>query len=216
MEKKENLPSQLEHLRVDHFWRSFLISFGILLITLLLVKFSTSANQLSQTLFTAINQNLPSRIGNTALIYMEIGSVAGAILIVLVLLLLRKYAIALALTAANVISVLLANGIKLFTQFNRPFIALKDTAIVRTPIEDAVSAVRLNDSGFPSGHTAAVVIIATLIWPYLTTSLRVLSCILIALVGLGRVYAGVHFPIDIIGGIGLGLTIGLGVRQITL
>lgn len=60
--------------------------------------------------------------------------------------------------------------------------------------------------GFPSGHAQG----AALFWGYLALRhprrwLLVLSVLLIALVGLSRVYLGVHFPLDVLGGVAIGL-----------
>ena len=60
------------------------------------------------------------------------------------------------------------------------------------------------DNGFPSDHTVAASLIAVMFWPYR----RVLAPILFAcavLIGSARVVAGVHSPIDIIGGALIGV-----------
>lgn len=58
--------------------------------------------------------------------------------------------------------------------------------------------------GIPSGHTAmAVAVCATIAahvsWPY-----KVLCAIIAALVGIGRMYTGNHFPLDVVAGAALG------------
>jgi membrane-associated phospholipid phosphatase len=60
--------------------------------------------------------------------------------------------------------------------------------------------------GFPSSHAQG----AVLFWGYLALRhprrwLLVLSVLLIVLVGLSRVYLGVHFPLDVLGGAVIGL-----------
>lgn len=59
-------------------------------------------------------------------------------------------------------------------------------------------------NGFPSNHTVAAVLIASLLWRY---SKRFAGMLLIAacLVGVARVLAKVHHVEDIIGGIGIAL-----------
>ena len=66
-------------------------------------------------------------------------------------------------------------------------------------------------SGFPSGHATG----ATAFWGYLIVTLKdryilVVGTALTVLVSISRVYLGVHYPVDIIGGvvIGIGLVIG--------
>jgi undecaprenyl-diphosphatase len=57
---------------------------------------------------------------------------------------------------------------------------------------------------FPSGHTAAAFVIATLIahfFPILTVPVSIWAM----LVGVSRIYLGVHYPTDIIAGLVIGI-----------
>lgn len=63
--------------------------------------------------------------------------------------------------------------------------------------------------GFVSGHAAIATALATALWPYLTTRGRVLSIVLASVVGLGRVYAGAHLPLDVVGGVAIGALTGI-------
>ena len=63
-------------------------------------------------------------------------------------------------------------------------------------------------NGFPSGHTQATVVL----WGYLSlhyrkTLLNWIAGILIVCVPMSRVYLGVHFPIDLLGGYVIGAVI---------
>ncbi|HSK95402.1 MAG TPA: phosphatase PAP2 family protein, partial [Euzebyales bacterium] len=62
--------------------------------------------------------------------------------------------------------------------------------------------------GFVSGHSAVAAAMATALWPYLRWRGRVAVLILSALVGLGRIYAGAHLPLDVVGGAAIGLVAG--------
>jgi membrane-associated phospholipid phosphatase len=65
--------------------------------------------------------------------------------------------------------------------------------------------VQATGEGFPSGHTQS----ATVLWGYLATQfrqkwVRVLAAVLIIGIPLSRVYLGVHFPTDVLGGCVIG------------
>lgn len=67
--------------------------------------------------------------------------------------------------------------------------------------------VRWHDTGngFPSGHAMMITIIMLTILPYLPKLWRWLVVVPIILVGLSRVYLGLHAPLDIVGGFAVGL-----------
>jgi len=68
------------------------------------------------------------------------------------------------------------------------------------------------DQGFPSGHAAVSTAITVLMWPDVSTSLRLPLAALTGLVPFGRMYVGAHLPIDLVGGSALGLAIGCAIN----
>lgn len=62
--------------------------------------------------------------------------------------------------------------------------------------------------GFVSGHVAIATALATVVWPHLSSRGRVAAIALVIAVGLGRVYAGVHLPLDVVGGVAIGVLVG--------
>lgn len=65
----------------------------------------------------------------------------------------------------------------------------------------------VSGSGFPSGHTAVATALALTLAPHLPKHWRWLPLAWIVGVALSRVYLGVHAPLDIVGGFGIGLAV---------
>lgn len=88
--------------------------------------------------------------------------------------------------------------------------ALKDVADrARPPLADpTISALTAlpSDGSFPSGHAASAFAAAGVV-AVLHPRLRIPALALAALVGLSRVYLGVHYPLDVLGGAALGLAV---------
>lgn len=79
----------------------------------------------------------------------------------------------------------------------RPFVTHHVTPLVK----------HAADNGFPSEHTILTFTIAAVLFFY-RPKLSYLAFILAALVGIGRVAAHVHSPVDILGGVIIGLVAG--------
>lgn len=62
------------------------------------------------------------------------------------------------------------------------------------------------DPGFPSGHAAMAFGLAVTIWLH-DRKIGVLFIVMAALVAWGRVLANVHYPIDVVGGALIGITV---------
>jgi membrane-associated phospholipid phosphatase len=76
--------------------------------------------------------------------------------------------------------------------------------------------IRINENGmgFPSGHTMIITVVVLTLFPYLPRGFRWSVLLLIPLVGLSRVYLGVHAPLDVVGGFALGLCVVSAMRLI--
>jgi len=90
--------------------------------------------------------------------------------------------------------------IKFFTAVPRPFVALNFTPLIAEPAEHA----------FPSGHAAVAFALAVAVWLALKNK-NPHRCIVggifmffAILISFSRVYAGVHWPLDVVAGAILG------------
>jgi uncharacterized protein (TIRG00374 family) len=90
---------------------------------------------------------------------------------------------------------ILAKIIKDIVNRPRPIVALNDV-IARS--EDA------HGLGYPSGHMAVVSALGFILWPYLGKKGKIIVIGIILLTGLGRMYVGAHYPLDLVGGVMVG------------
>jgi undecaprenyl-diphosphatase len=62
--------------------------------------------------------------------------------------------------------------------------------------------------GFPSGHAAVAMTLATVACPDVGHAARVIAFGAAVITAFGRVYVGAHLPADVVGGLGMGLAAG--------
>ena len=180
-----------------------LIGFIIGLVLLTISAYVAHKHQLTglqASLFHNINnENLPS-VFTTAAKWITEGLGAGYAIAacILISLIFKKFKLAwqfLFVTAgAGVVADLI---LKPLVKEPRPFALLKGTNLHTRVFE--------SDLGFPSGHATEATAMALMLWFILPSRWRWLSVLWILLVGWSRLYLGVHTPIDILGGIGVGL-----------
>ncbi len=98
---------------------------------------------------------------------------------------------------------IIAHLVKDVFQTLRPFVALP-----------SVEPLFLYDGyAFPSGHTTFFMAITTVLLFY-HKAVGVFLAFFTIIIGIARIMSGVHWPIDIIGGLLLGLVIGVGMQKI--
>jgi undecaprenyl-diphosphatase len=97
-----------------------------------------------------------------------------------------------------------AMGLKaLFDRERPPLRYAEPDPLVRTP----------HDGSFPSGHAATSFAAATIL-SFAFPRLAPLLFVLAAAVAWSRVYVGVHYPLDVLGGAVLGLLVAIALRQL--
>jgi undecaprenyl-diphosphatase len=95
----------------------------------------------------------------------------------------------------SVLLTMLLNYALGFLKFrNRPFVSFNTGRLVNP----------FSEKSFPSDHTAVAFALAASIF-FFDKKLGVVLMILALFVGLGRIYAGVHYPFDVLGGILVGV-----------
>lgn len=150
--------------------------------------------------FRALN-NLPNglRLPAVAITTFGDGLFAGAV--VLVIWWFRR-PLALQLLAGGAVTFVLVEFLKRLVGRPRPAMLVPD---VHTRVVE-------HGLGFPSGHTAMITVLSLTLALNLKGRWRWVPLVAIPLVGLSRVYLGVHAPLDVAGGCCLGAIVVLGTR----
>lgn len=100
--------------------------------------------------------------------------------------------------------VFLVEIIRFFYHSPRPFVALAD----------ATQLLPKSGYSFPSGHATFFFGLSAVIYFY-DKKLGITFFVLSAIMGLARIMAGVHYPLDILGGVILGTVVGFACYKLT-
>jgi undecaprenyl-diphosphatase len=149
--------------------------------------------------FHAIN-DLPGWLYPVLWPFQQFGNLVIAVIVGLVVAaVLRKWWVAAAVIGAAVLKIAGERVVKEVVQRSRP----------GTTIGDITARGDVSQSGlsFVSGHAVIITAIAGLLAPILPGRWKWVPWVFVALNGVARIYVGAHNPLDVVGGIGLGLVI---------
>ena len=135
-----------------------------------------------------------SHIGNGGLIWLVVAILATVLW--------RRLSIFMLVLAGNLLAGLASYGLRQAIGRERPAHRFPDPRpLVNVPASDS----------FPSGHAAMSFACAALL-AWLTPLPKVPLFALAALIAFSRVYNGVHYPLDVLGGAALGLAVATALR----
>jgi membrane-associated phospholipid phosphatase len=150
-----------------------------------------------QDLFTKIF-NLPGSLYNIATFITLFGSGLMVIGLVFTLIVIKRRELALQVTILSIVTFMIVQFMKDTIARPRPIGLVADLTLKQY---------EASGFGFPSGHSALSMVCALLIFPYVSRSWKIIITIGVILVGLSRIYLGVHAPLDVIGGWSLAIVI---------
>jgi membrane-associated phospholipid phosphatase len=129
------------------------------------------------------------------LLITQLGSIFMLGALLLIYLYKKHYHIVLRLLLTGTLAYMLAGVAKDLWGRARPFDVIPDI-ISREFI--------VRGSGFPSGHMALATALGFTLAHYLPKKFRLPIALLVILIGISRIYLGVHAPLDIVGGFAIG------------
>lgn len=148
-------------------------------------------NDFDHWLYNAVAQ-LPGSFKYPLFVAMQAGSIFLAVTIAAFAALSRQVKPAVVILAATVGSWLLVHGIKLLVARPRPMQLAEGY-------------------GFPSSHAAVAAALMFVVTKNTKPAWKLVACAVVLLAGIGRIYSGFHFPIDVAGGVLLGVATASGV-----
>jgi undecaprenyl-diphosphatase len=152
-----------------------------------------------RTVFEAIN-GLPDALEPAAFGAQFLGVLVIGPIVALVALVCRRPRLAIAALAVTGLKLVTERIVWRVVERARPGITEPEATIRAGTATSGVS--------FVSGHVMLVTGLATVVSPYLRGRWRIAPWAIVALVSFARVYLGAHNPLDVVGGVSLGLVIG--------
>ena len=190
--------------RIPRAWAAgFLTSLGAALFVVSAILLKAGAVRWDVSLFRTLNQVRPavaSALTPLSRLFLPASIVAVVVLIVGYVVARNRSVLPLAAGAiAAGTSWALANVTKALADRSRPYEVMASAVLRQHPA---------HGTSFPSAHTAVTMAVVIALMPFLPRALAAVAVVYAVLVGWSRVYLGVHYPLDVLAGAGVGVAVG--------
>lgn len=162
------------------------------------MSFISFIESIDRSIFLDINLDFQNRFFDVLFPFLRDFTFIFWFVFIVYLLIRKEKKLALLMTAGIIAGAVLTFPIKYFFERARPYEQLESARLI-TPMEF--------DPSFPSGHTEMSFLAATIASRFHPEYGKYLYAFSI-IVALSRIYVGVHFPIDTIGGVIIGILTG--------
>jgi membrane-associated phospholipid phosphatase len=169
----------------------------VLLMTALPVR-PEGVGPLEEDLFRSVNE-LTGALYGPIWVVMQMGTMIAVAAVAAVAAVLRRVRLALDVFVAGTAAWFLARLLKDYFNRGRPGTLLEEVIIRGDPADGL---------GYVSGHTGVAFALATVASHYFGARARAVMWTAAVVVGLARIYVGVHLPLDVVGGAAMGWAIG--------
>ena len=181
--------------------RWLLVAVGALVVVVVggLIADRGTVGSVERSLFRAVN-DLPSWLYRPLWIFQQFGNIVVAVVVgVGVALALRRWQVAIAVVVGGFLKLRFEETVKDVVQRSRP-----GTSIGDVHLRGDVSVGGLS---YVSGHAVITSVVAGLLTPILPGRWKLVPWVIVVLNAVTRVYVGAHNPLDVVGGVALGLVI---------
>jgi membrane-associated phospholipid phosphatase len=184
---------------------TFFSGFALFLISWYIVA-GGQISTIETNVFRLFNDS-PNFVASLFAIITYLGTIFTLLVITAILVALKKRYWAIQVFLAGFLAWVAASLIKVAQIRERPF--------------DLLSSVHLTgptqlSAGFPSAHAALITAAALVLFTNESRKIHWLLVLAVMLVGISRVVIGAHAPLDVIGGVGVGLIVGSFIKLIFL
>jgi membrane-associated phospholipid phosphatase len=190
--------------RVPKPWAAGLLAgLGVVLFSASALSVKAGATSWDARLFRILNQVPPtaaSVLTPVSHLFGPAGIIAVVLLTVVYVVARNQSVLPVAATAvAAGAAWALANVAKVIADRPRPYEVMAGAVLRQQPA---------HGTSFPSSHTAVALAVVIALVPFLARPLAAAGIAYAGLVGWSRVYLGVHYPLDVLAGAGIGMAVG--------